>query len=147
MGQWMLDLLAMVGNVKLIVLSVSAAMIFAVLLVVANSMGMSIRERTAELAILRVLGFRPKQLLALLAAESLTVSLAGALVGCLAAGTAFTLIGGYRIGGAMPIYIQVDLATVGMVLTVAIGIGLSSTLVPAYGALGHNLAQALRFVG
>jgi putative ABC transport system permease protein len=147
MGQWVLDFLAMIGNVKLIVLSVSAAMVFAVLLVVANTMGMSIRERTAELAILRVLGFRPKQLLALLAAESLTVSVTGAVVGCLLAGTVFALIGGYRIGGAMPIYIQVDGVTVGIVLSVAIGIGLSSTLIPAYRALGRSIAQALRFVG
>jgi putative ABC transport system permease protein len=39
MGQWVLDFLAMIGNVKLIVLSVSAAMVFAVLLVVANTWG------------------------------------------------------------------------------------------------------------
>jgi putative ABC transport system permease protein len=147
MGQWVLDFLAMIGNVKLIVLSISAAMVFAVLLVVANSMGMSIRERTAELAVLRVLGFQPTQLLALLAAESLVVSVAGALVGCLLAGTAFALVGGYRIGGAMPIYIQVDGPTVGIVLSVALVIGLLSTLLPAYHALGRNLAQALRFVG
>jgi ABC-type antimicrobial peptide transport system permease subunit len=86
-------------------------------------------------------------LLALLAAEALTVSVAGALVGCLSAGTAFALIGGYRIGGAMPIYIQVDGVTVGIVLSVAIGIALSSTLIPAYRALGRSIAQALRFVG
>jgi putative ABC transport system permease protein len=147
MGQWVLDFLAMIGNVKLIVLSVSAAMVFAILLVVANTMGMSIRERTAELAILRVLGFPPRQLLALLAAESLLVSVGGALVGCLLAGTVFALIGGYRIGGAMPIYIQVDVVTVAVVLGVAIGIGLSSTLVPAHRALGRSIAQALRFVG
>ena len=147
MGQWVLDMLAMIGNVKLIVLSISAAVLFAVLLVVANAMGMSIRERTAELAILRVLGFQPKQLLALLAAEALTVSVAGALVGCLTAGTAFALIGGYRVGGAMPIYIQVDVVTVGVVLSVAIVIGLSSTLVPAYRASRMSIADALRYVG
>jgi putative ABC transport system permease protein len=147
MGQWVLDFLAMIGNVKLIVLSISAAMVFAVLLVVANTMGMSIRERTAELAILRVLGFRPKDLLALLAAEALTVCVAGALVGCLAAEAAFALIGGYRVGGAMSIYIHVDLITVGVVLTVAIAIGLSSTLVPAYRASRMSIADALRYVG
>ena len=147
MAQWMLDMLAMIGNVKLIVLSVSAAMVFAVLLVVANTMGMSIRERTAELAILRVLGFQPRHLLALLAAEGLTVSVAGALVGCLLAGTAFALIGGYRVGGAMAIYIQVDVVTVGVVLSVAIGIGLSSTLLPAYRASRMSIADALRYTG
>jgi putative ABC transport system permease protein len=147
MGQWVLDFLAMIGNVKLIVLSISAAMVFAILLVVANTMGMSIRERTAELAILRVLGFPPRQLLALLAAESLLVSVGGALVGCLLAGTAFALIGGYRIGGAMAIYIHVDVVTVGVVLSVAIGIGLSSTLLPAYRASRMSIADALRYTG
>jgi len=147
MGQWVLDFLAMIGNVKLIVLSISAAMVFAVLLVVANTMGMSIRERTGELAILRVLGFRPKYLLGLLAAEALAVSVAGALLGCLLAGTAFALIGGYRIGGAMGIHIQVDAVTMGVILLVAIGIGLSSTLLPAYRASRMSLAEALRYAG
>jgi putative ABC transport system permease protein len=147
MAQWVLDLLAMIGNVKLIVLSVSAAMVFAVLLVVANTMGMSIRERTAELAILRVLGFQPKHLLALLAAEALLVSVGGALIGCLLAGVCFALLGGYRVGGAMPIYIQVDVVTVAVVLSVAIGIGLSSTLLPAYRASRMSIADALRYVG
>ena len=147
MGQWVLDFLAMIGNVKLIVLSISAAMVFAVLLVVANTMGMSIRERTAELAILRVLGFQPKHLLALLTAEALTVSLAGALLGCLLAGTAFALVGGYRVGGAMAIYIKVDAVTVGVILIVAIGVGLASTLLPAYRASRLSVADALRYAG
>jgi len=147
MGQWVLDLLAMIGNVKLIVLSISAAMVFAILLVVANTMGMSIRERTAELAILRVLGFKPKHLLALLAAEALTVSVAGALAGSLTAGTIFALLGGYRVGGAMPIYISVDAVTVAVVLGVAIAIGLCSTLLPAYRSSRMSIADALRYVG
>jgi putative ABC transport system permease protein len=147
MGQWVLEFLSMVGNVKLIVLSISAAMVFAILLVVANTMGMSIRERTAELAILRVLGYQPKHLLGLLAAEALVVSVAGALLGCLLAGGAFALIRGYRVGGAMGIYIQVDAVTMGVILTVAIGIGLSSALLPAYRASRMSIADALRFVG
>src|SRR5208337_2623297 len=147
MGQWVLDFLAMIGNVKLIVLSISAAMVFAILLVVANTMGMSIRERTAELAILRVLGFQPKHLLALLAAESLAISVAGALLGCLLAKTAFALIAGYQIGGAMGLHIQVDVVTVGVVLSVGIAIGLSSTLVPAYRASRMSISDALRYVG
>jgi len=147
MGQWVLDFLAMIGNVKLIVLSISAAMVFAILLVVANTMGMSIRERTAELAILRVLGFRQKHLLALLAAEALTVSGAGALAGYLAAWTVFALVAGYRIGGAMGLHVQVDVVTAGVALSVAMGIGLASTLLPAFRASRMNIADALRYVG
>jgi len=106
-----------------------------------------VRERTAELAILRVLGFQPRQLLALLAAEALTVSLAGAVFGCLLAGVAFALVRGYRIGGAMGVSIQVDALTAGVILSVAIGIALSSTLIPAYRASRMSIAEALRYVG
>jgi len=147
MKQWMLDLLNMLGNVKLILVSISAAVVFAVLLIVANTMSMSIRERTAELAVLRTLGFQTRQVLGLLAAESLGIALLGAIAGCLMAWTALTLTAGYQVGGAMPVYIQVDAATVGVALGVAIGISLASTLIPAYRASRANIAQALRFVG
>ena len=47
----------------------------------------------------------------------------------------------------MAIYIHVDVVTVGVVLSVAIVIGLSSTLVPAYRASRMSIADALRYVG
>jgi ABC-type lipoprotein release transport system permease subunit len=47
----------------------------------------------------------------------------------------------------MPIYIQVDVVTMGVVLSVAIGIGLSSTLAPAYRASRMSIAEALRYTG
>jgi len=147
MKQWVLDLLNMLGNVKLILVSISAAVVFAVLLIVVNTMSMSIRERTAELAVLRALGFQTMQVLGLLAAESLGIAFTGAIVGCLLAWTALRLTAGYQVGGAMPINIQVDAATVGVALVVAISISLASTLIPAYRASRVNIAQALRFVG
>ncbi|MGD0922126.1 MAG: FtsX-like permease family protein [Terriglobia bacterium] len=147
MKQFMLDFLAMLGNIKLILLSISAAVVFAVLLIVANSMAMSIRERTSELAVLRALGFRVKQVLGLLTAESLAISVAGAAGGCLGAWLLFTLLRGYRLGGMMPMYIQLSASTVGLALGVAVGISLLSTLVPAYRASHGNIAQALRYVG
>ena len=147
MKQFVLDFLDMLGNVKLILLSVSAAVVFAVLLIVANTMAMSIRERTSELAVLRALGFRMRQVLGLLTAESLVISLSGASAGCLAAWVLFSLIKGYRIGGMMPTYIQVDLPTVALAVTVALAISFASTLVPAYRASRTNIAEALRYVG
>jgi putative ABC transport system permease protein len=147
MGQMVLDFLATIGNIKLILICVSAAVLFAILLVVANTMGMSIRERTAELAVLRALGFRSRQVLGMLAAESLVISLAGALAGCLATTLILALTAGYRFGGAMPISIQVDRATVALVLGVAVAVSLASTLIPAYRASRVSIAEALRFVG
>jgi len=147
MDQWVLDMLGMVGNVKAILVAISAAVLFAVLLILANTMAMSIRERTAELAVMRALGFQNRQVLEMLAAESLAISLAGTVLGCLLAGLLLAATAGYKVGGAMPIYIRVDAATVVMALLVAIALGLVSTLLPAYRASRVSIAQALRFVG
>ena len=147
MKQFVLDLLSMLGNIKLILLGISAAVVFAVLLIVSNSMGMSIRERTAELAVMRALGFRTRQVLGMLTAESLAIGISGAALGCLTAAILFALASGYQMSGAMPLHIQIDAPTVGMALIVAVVISLASTLLPAYRASRIEIAQALRFVG
>jgi putative ABC transport system permease protein len=147
MKQFVLDFLALLGNVKLILMAVSAAVVFAVLLIVANTIGMSIRERTSELAVLRALGFRPREVLSMLTAESLAISLAGASIGCLLAWLLLRVAAGYQMGGMMPVYIQIDSATIGVALVVALTLTLASTLLPAYRAAHVNIAQALRFVG
>ncbi len=142
-----LNFLSWLGNVKRILLLVSGAVVFAVLLVVANTMAMSIRERTAEIAVLRALGFRTQQVLRLLTAEAMAISISGTAVGCLFAAAASRRMAEYRIGGALPANIQVDVSTVGVTLLLAIAISLGSTLIPAYRASRANIAQALRFVG
>ena len=55
-----LGFLAMLGNVKAFILSICGAVVFAILLVSANTMAMSIRERTREVAVLKTLGFTRK---------------------------------------------------------------------------------------
>jgi putative ABC transport system permease protein len=147
MMQFGLDYIAGLGKVKFILLSISAAVVFAVLLIVANTMAMSIRERTAELAVLRALGFRTSHLLGLLTAESLLLSLAGALAGCGSTWALFKLIAGYRLAGWIPIFIPVSVSTVSILLAIALGISLLSTLLPAYRASRVNIARALRCVG
>jgi len=147
MKQFMLDFLGKLGNVKLILISVSAAVVFAVLLIVTTTMAMSIRERTTELAVLRALGFRLSQVLGLLTAESLLISLMGAALGCLAGWGLCLLIANYRIGGWVQARIELDSVTLGSALAVAVGISLASTLLPAYRASRVSIAQALRFVG
>jgi putative ABC transport system permease protein len=147
MKQLVLDMLAMLGNIKLILVGISAAVLFAVLLIMANSMAMSIRERTGELAILRALGFRTGQLLGMLTAESLVIALAGTAVGCGAGALALAATAGYQMGGAMPVYIRADAPTLGVALGVAVFINLVSTLLPAWRASRISIAEALRFVG
>jgi putative ABC transport system permease protein len=145
--QLVVNFLGWLGNLKDIMLMISTAVVFAVLLVVTNTMAMSIRERTAELAVMRALGFRSRQVLAMLAGEALTISLVGTTLGLALAALVFRLMEGYHIGGAMPAHIRVDAITMALSLLVAVIISLGSTLLPAYRAARLNVAEALRFVG
>lgn len=79
--QWQLQFLEMLGNVKALLGSVGLATGFALLLITANSLAMSARERRAETAVLRVLGFERKAVAGLLLGEALFYGLAGAVLG------------------------------------------------------------------
>ncbi len=79
--QWQLQFLEMIGNVKALLGGVGLATGFALLLITANSLAMSARERRAETAVLRVLGFRRRMIAGFLLGESLVYGLAGAILG------------------------------------------------------------------
>jgi putative ABC transport system permease protein len=145
--QVVLDFISWLGNVKLILASISAAVTFAVLLIAANAMAMSIRERRRELAVLRTLGFPTVVLLALLAGESLLISLVGASNGCLAAWAICRTVAGYALGGLLRVNLEMGLPGVLPALGAAILTSLASTLIPAYYASRMSVAEALRYVG
>ena len=69
------------GNVKAFILSICFAVVFATLLVSANTMAMSIRERTREVAVLKTLGFTQQKILGLYVSESVTYTQLGGIVG------------------------------------------------------------------
>src|SRR5579863_9060735 len=81
-----LEFVAMMGNVKAFILSICSAVLFATLLVSANTMAMSIRERTREVAVLKTVGFTRQGVLALFVSEAVALSLAGGLLGASLAG-------------------------------------------------------------
>ena len=72
-----LEFVAMLGNVKAFILSICSAVVFATLLVSANTMAMSIRERTREVAVLKTLGFTRQAVLGLFVGEAVALSLIG----------------------------------------------------------------------
>ena len=143
----MLDFLSLLGNVKLMLLSVSAGVVFAVLLVVANTMGMSIRERTGEIATLRALGFRVGHIVGVFAGEAVLMSLIGAALGLAAAAGLAHAISGMAVGGRLPAHLSLGAQTGGILVLVALAVALLSTLLPAWRAARLNIAHALRYVG
>src|SRR4029077_17953893 len=76
-----LSFISMWGNIKLLVMLICSAVIFTLLLVSGSTMSMAIRERFRELAILKALGFRRRELFAFILAESFGLAALGALVG------------------------------------------------------------------
>ncbi|MFN7988033.1 MAG: FtsX-like permease family protein [Thermoanaerobaculia bacterium] len=79
--QWQLQFMEMLGNVQALLGSLGLATGFALLLITANSLAMSARERKGEAAVLRVLGFRRKAIAGFLLGEALVYGVAGAILG------------------------------------------------------------------
>jgi putative ABC transport system permease protein len=79
-----LDSIATLGNVKAFILGICGAVVFTTLLVNANTMAMSVRERTREVAVLKALGFTRAKVLGLFVTEGVVLALLGGLLGGLA---------------------------------------------------------------
>ncbi len=139
-----LGFLAMLGNVKAFILSIGGAVVFAILLVSANTMAMSIRERTREVAVLKTLGFTRKTILGLFVGEAVVIALIGGIAGSvvgLALGAVAAKAGGFA--GALKV--------TGSTMLVAWGaaalMGFLSALVPSYNASRLGIVDGLRHIG
>lgn len=106
----------------------------------ANSVSMSVRERTREVGILRSLGLRREHILQILIGESVLVSLGGGAIG---AGLAALLMATDRtMGGMIPIAFRPSALAVAA--TVSLVIGLAGAVLPAVRATRLPIVQALK---
>ncbi len=139
------DFIARLGSVKTFILSICGAVLFTTLLVCANTMAMSIRERTREVALLRTLGFTRGSVLKLLLSESIAISLIGGLIGVALGTGAIVFIA--RPGMGMPVAMHMTAATAAVVMLVAMLVGIASGLIPSYRAAHLGIVDALRHIG
>src|SRR5437773_9773933 len=141
-----LEFVAMMGNVKAFILSICSAVVFATLLVSANTMAMSIRERTREVAVLKTLGFTRQTVLGMFVGEAVTLALLGGLLGT---SIAFFLI--YAATHSPQFFsfynLQVTPALWLVAMVVAGFVGFLSAALPAYHASRTNIVQGLRHIG
>lgn len=142
-----IDLISMFGNVKAFILSISLAVLFATLLVSGNTIAMSIRERTREIAMLRSLGFAPYLLQVLFLGETFTLSACGWMFGTLATyGLVFALVH-LRAAGYFAVLLKIPVTTLAVSLPVAAFVAVASAAIPSYRASRVNIVQGLRHVG
>jgi putative ABC transport system permease protein len=142
-----LEFVAMMGNVKVFILSICSAVLFTTLLVSANTMAMSIRERTREVSVLKTLGFTKPTLLGLFVGEAVALSLAGGLLGSLGA---YGLLALFAKNPQLTQFLTLAPATPGPILiaiTVAGVVGLLSAIIPSYRASSKDIVEGLRHIG
>ena len=132
-----------VGDIQLLILVIGGVVFFTLLLVTGNAMAMAVRERTAELAVLKTIGFTDASVLWLVLGESMAYALQGGVLG-LAAVKLFTLRGD-PTGGILPVfYLSPGKMALGLALTLAVGA--VSGLIPALLAMRLKIVEALRRV-
>jgi len=141
-----LSFVNMLGNVKAFILSICVAVVFTTLLVSANTMAMSIRERTREVAVLKTLGFERRTILGLFVGEAVSLSLAGGIFGCAFAWLLLIVMKQSPMGFFLA-QMQITLGTLGVALAVAALVGFLSSLIPSYHAAQVNIVEGLRYIG
>ncbi len=136
--------LSMLGNVKMILLGISAAVVFTILLVSANTMAMSVRERVREVGVLKTLGFTPGIVLGLILGEACVISAAGGAIGYLVSTLLTAGIRKSPFSSFIPPIDSLQLPVAAACILAAGAIGVVSALAPALGASRTSIVNALR---
>jgi putative ABC transport system permease protein len=138
---FMASFVEQMGNIGFLMTAIGAVVFFTLILVTGNTMAMSVRERTGELAVLKTVGFRDGAVLALVLVESCLLALLGGALG-IALAKAFTMSGD-PTGGLFPVFFVPGWA-MGLGVAVTLAVGLLAGLLPALGARRLRVIDALR---
>jgi putative ABC transport system permease protein len=132
------------GNIQFLITSIGIVVFFTLLLVTGNTMAISVRERTSELAVFKAIGFSDRSVLFFVLAEALAIALFGGLLGLLLAVVAVPVLA-KGLNGLLPSLVLAPRFLV-QGLLVAVLVGLASGLLPGLGAMRLRIVNALRRV-
>ena len=138
--------LSSMGSVMTAMDIMSFVIIGIILLVLANTMIMSARERTHEYAVLKTLGFTGKHLFLLIVGESLILSIIGSAIGL---GLAIPAVEGFQTAlpkGWFPVF-YIEPRTIVLACAAGVAVGLFASLIPARRAMSTKIVEGLRYVG
>ncbi len=137
---------SMSGTILTALQVVSIVVVFIILLVLANTMAMTARERIAEYAVMKTLGFRPFHLMGLIAGESMFIAMGGFVIGYL---LLMGLIKGLEpviteyMSGFFPVF-EVKDSTLWLAFLAALLTGIASALFPMLRAVRMRIADGLQ---
>jgi putative ABC transport system permease protein len=132
------------GNIQFLIVTIGTVVFFTLLLVTGNTMAISVRERTAELAVFKAIGYSDIAILFFVLAESLTIALIGGGLGLLFARVMIPLLANALSGMLPSIVLSGWMLLFGLV--VAIFTGVLSGILPGLGAMRLRVVNALRRV-
>jgi putative ABC transport system permease protein len=125
------------GDISFLTNSIVAAVFFALLFLTGNTMAQSVRERTAEIAVLETIGFTRGQVAALVVAESTLPALLAAAIGLAVAAALFPglrdVIGLARLSWAVVVWGALA----------ALLVGCASALIPVWRISRMSIVTAL----
>jgi len=118
-------------------------------LILGNTIAMGVRERTGEYAVLRAVGFMPRQIGFLVVGEAFVIGVASAAIGM---GLAYPIVekglGRWleeNMGAWFP-YFRISGETAAMGMALAVTLALIASAIPAWQAAKLNVTDALRRV-
>ncbi|MCI0505739.1 MAG: ABC transporter permease [Gammaproteobacteria bacterium] len=137
--QFALDFVKQMGDIGLIVTSIMGAVFFTILLLTGNTMSQAVRERIPELAVLKTLGFSNQRVLWLVLGESLLLVILGGTAGLLLSMLGVNALSAAFRGGVFQVDIHSWLTGAGLMVLLAVGVGLP----PALRAMRLRIVDAL----
>lgn len=133
----------MMGGVKQFLYGIMAAITFSLLLVMGNTMAMTVRERTKEVGTLKAIGFKRHTVAGLFLGEALLLASVGAAIGI---GAAALLFRSVDMSLYIPNFVSFIPATETLIgaFVLSILVGIISVLYSTYRVTGLSIAEALR---
>jgi len=144
---FVLSFVSFLGNLKLFLLAIGGAVTFTILLVSANTLSMSVRERIREVGVLKTLGFTPGTIFGILLGEGMMIAFIGGALGCALAWGLCAMLRSAPIPMQQLRVINTPPLIVLISLLIALLIGLLSAMVPAIGAARRPILDSLRHTG
>jgi len=132
------------GNIEFLIVTIGTVVFFTLLLVTGNTMAISVRERTAELGVLKAVGFSDRFVLFLVLSEVLLIAGLGGALGLFLAKLAIPGLN-LALNGLLPYIILPATVLLGG-MGFAFAVGMVSGLLPALGAMRLRVVDALRRV-
>ena len=129
------------GDIGFIVTAVVGAAFVTILLIVGNTMMLTVRERTGEIAVLKTIGFTAERIFGMVLAESMLLAYAGGLAGITVAWLVTTAIGESAGGFLGPLAFSMTTLVTSLILMTLLGV-LTGAL-PAWRAMRIDVITAL----